>query len=207
MKKIVGMLLAGAVMLSLWGCPQGQESVSEKPSAASRSSAVSRRETSSVSESASVASESSAEPERVLPGGVTKASGNKLRFTTSVLSLSAFFPDEFYVEANDYKPQYGIYLQNDTGTATLLLEAVNDNTMTYREMKEYLQGLYPDAEVRITDKKEVTCQRRMTDKSGKQYLAMQKFHVVRGGYHLAAICCHPSDKALYYPMLLDVDFS
>ena len=208
MKKRWAILLLGVLVLGLCACSRAQESSPEKASAApSAVSSESSRESTYPFEPVASSSEPSSQAEPTLPGGVVKQSSQKLRFTTSVLSLSAVFPDEFYVEASDYKPQYGIYLQNDTGTATLLIEAVNDTTMTYREMKDYLTEKYPEADIRITDKKEVTCQRKMTDKSGKEYIAMEKFHLVKGGYHLAAICCRPADKTIYYGALLDVTFS
>lgn len=63
-----------------------------------------------------------------LPDGLKRASDTKLTFTSSVLSLSATFSDEFCVLNRDYTPKYGIYLQNKQGTATLLAESVEDTT-------------------------------------------------------------------------------
>lgn len=208
MKKPWGVLLPAVLVLSLCACAPSQENSSQPSLKASSQASVSGLQESAYPfETTSLSSEPSSQAEPTLPGGVVKASSGKLRYTTSVLSLSAVFPDEFYVEAADYKPPYGIYLQNDTGTATLLIEAVNDSNMTYRQLKDYLSEQYPEADIRITDKKEVTCQRKMTDKSGKSFVVLQKFHLVRNGYHLAAICCRPSDKTIYYGALLDVAFS
>lgn len=210
MKKhiaVINILLSALMVLTLCSCSGSKDEASVRAEESSKPSfSYTKQESSHSSASQSSRTEQSSQSSRSLPTGVSEYSKNKLRFTTSVLSLSAVFSDEFCIEADDYKPQYGIYLQNDTGTATLLIEAVNDTTMSYRQLKENLAQLYPDSEIRTTDKKEVICQRKMKDKSGKSYIAMQKFRVVKGGYHLAAICCHPEDKSVYYSVLSDIDF-
>lgn len=207
MKKLVSIIYAALLALTLCACSGGGDGAVSSQEPSKPSFSYTKQESSRKTSSQPSRTDQASEDQRVLPTGVSVYSKNKLRFTTSVLSLSAVFSDEFCIEADDYKPQYGIYLQNDTGTATMLVEAVEDTTMSYRQLKENLSELYPDAEIRTTDKKEVICVRQMTDKSGKKFVDMQKFRVVKGGYQLAAICCRPDDKAVYYSVLSDITFT
>ena len=142
-----------------------------------------------------------------LPEGLTKASRGKLRFTTSVLSLSVTFPDEFCVLNEDYIPPYGIYLQNKEGTATLLVESVGDKTLTYRNMTAYLREQYPEARVYATDRKDVVCKMNSIDRSGNKIFILQKLRVKTGGYNSAVICCRPEEREKYEAVLNDITFS
>ena len=142
-----------------------------------------------------------------LPDGVTKAAHGKLRYSTSVLSLSVTFSDEFCILNNDYRPDNGIYLQNSDGTATLMLEAVGDNTLTYRNMTAYLRKQYPEARVYATDRKDVVCKMNSVDRSGNKICILEKIRVKTGGYNSAVICCRPEEKEKYEGVLDDVTFS
>ena len=124
-------------------------------------------------------------------------SASKLRYTSSVLSLSATFPDEFCILNTDYIPKYGIYLQNTDGTATLLAESVEDTTLTYRQMSEYLKSRYPDARVYTTDQKDVVCRMTTTDQSGNEIYVFQRIKMKNGGYNEIALCCRPEDISKY----------
>ncbi len=134
------------------------------------------------------------EEEMQLPIGVARASKGKLRFTTSVLSLSLIFPEEFCVLNTDYYPSYGVYLQNKEGTATLLTESVVDKTLTYRQMAAYLREKYPTAKVYTNDTKDVVCKLSMTDEDGHELYVQQKIRVQSGGYNAAVLCCRIEDK-------------
>lgn len=193
------------LMLILCSCSKNN---SQQETASSASQQVSHSENSiKASSSPFVTSQdSSSNIADTLPYGVERASKNKLKYKTSILSLSVEFPDEFYIESGDYKPKYGIYLQNDTGTATLLIEAVNDNTLTYRQLKDYLIEKYPKADVTTTDKKEVICKMSMTDKNSNEFFSMQKFKTVKGGYHLASLNCRTSEKEKYSSLFSDIVF-
>ena len=132
-----------------------------------------------------------------LPVGVSRASKGKLKYTSSVLSLNAVFPEEFCILNTDYIPKYGIYLQNAEGTATLLAESVEDTTLTYRQMSEYLKSRYPDARVYTTDRKDVICKMTTTDQSGNEIYVFQRIKVKNGGYNEIALCCRPEESAKY----------
>ncbi len=230
MKKLLCVLLLSATVLQLCACSGNteQSSVSEAPVVSysdSDDSDNSSNQTDSyddhsavlsiVSEESSVSDisydtseedyESSAEIRP--PVGVSIEPGGKFKFTSSVLSLSVTFPDEFCIINDDYSPQYGIYLQNTSGTATLLLEAVEDETLTHRQLAGYLRSQYPDSEVYITDKKEVLCQLATTDKNGNSVYVMQKFQTRSGGYNKIVLCCKPDEKSKYTPVFKDIRFS
>ena len=141
-----------------------------------------------------------------LPVGVSRYGKGKLRFTTSVLSLSVVFPEEFYLLNTDYYPSYGIYLRNREGTATLLTESVVDKTLTYRQMASYLKEQYPEAKVYTTDSKEVVCKLFMTDEDGHELYIQQKIRVQSGGYNAAVLCCRAEDKAAYEKVFNEISF-
>ncbi len=152
------------------------------------------------------AEEQSSRTAAELPDGVIRTSKGKLKFTTSVLSLSVTFSDEFCIRNNDYNPKYGIYLQNTEGTATLLLESVEDKTLSYRNMTAYLREQYPEARVYATDNKEIVCKMNSMDQSGNKICIMQKLRVRTGGYNCAVICCRTDDKAKYEAVLNDITY-
>lgn len=149
----------------------------------------------------------STDTEYILPVGLTKVPSGKLRFTTSVLSLSVTFPEQFHVLNTDYSPLYGIYLRNESGTATLLAESVEDKTLTHKEMAQYLRSKYPDATVTINDKKEVICTMQTQDNSGNSVWLQQKLKMKSGGYNLISLCCHPDEKSKYTPVFHEITFS
>lgn len=150
--------------------------------------------------------EISEEDEVQYPVGVAPYSNGKLRFTTSVLSLSVVFPEEFCVLNTDYYPSYGIYLQNVDETATLLLESVVDKTLTYRQMADYLQHQYPTARVSTTDTKDVVCRMTMTDPDGHALYVQQKIRVRSGGYNAAVLCCRAEDRTQYERLFNEITF-
>ncbi len=141
-----------------------------------------------------------------LPENVQRAGTGKLRYSASVLSLRVSFPDIFCVRNNDYIPDYGIYLRNTEGTATLLLESVTDNTMTASQMSRYVRGQYPSAKVYTTDQKDIVCKMDMLDQSGKQFYLMQKIRVKSGGYSQIVMCCKPEEKSIYERYFLETNF-
>ncbi len=206
MKRLKYILSAILLLLILCSCSKDNSQQEEVSSAPSKHSSYSENSVKASSSPFVTSRNSDTEKKDSLPYGVERASKNKLRYKTSVLSMSVVFPDQFYIEAGDYKPQYGIYLQNDTGTATLLMEAVNDNTLTYRQLKDYLSEKYPQAEIKTTNKKEVICRMSMTDKNGNEFYNMQKFKTSKGGYHLASLSCRPSDKEKYTSVFADISF-
>lgn len=210
-------------LISLCSCKQNSEepssaSSSDRPvvsvvtdeSSAEESSLVSRSETSENKQQESTLQPSESTDNSapaVLPAGVSRAGKGKLNFTSSVLTLNITFPQEFCVLNNDYAPLYGIYLQNREGTATLLLSSVEDNTLTYHEMMDYLKKQFPSAKVYTTDKKEVVCKLDTTDTNGNNISVLQKFRMKKGGYHQVALCCRQNDKAKYEKVLNEVVFS
>lgn len=141
------------------------------------------------------------------PTGVSTYSKGKLRYTNSVLSLSVIFPDDFFIENKDFKPDFGVYLQNDTGTATLLLQSVTDNTVTHKDMFDYLKQLYPDAQIYITDSKEIVCKRSCTDNSGNLIFTLQKIKTKSGGYNQIVLSCRSSEKDVYEKVFGKINFS
>lgn len=206
MKHITKLVIITAALASMWGCSStGEDSASKGTSSApSLSSYTDTAESSTQISVRHTPIEEKKKPS--LPSEIRSIGDGRLSYSTSVLSMSVTFPYEFRFKAEDYQPPYGIYLQNDTGTATLLLEAVNDNTISYRDMKEYLQDKYPQAEIHITDKKDVTCKRTMTDSSGNSYIAMQKYRLVKGGYQLASLCCLPEEDKKYSSVFSEIHF-
>ena len=141
------------------------------------------------------------------PSGTSRASGGRFRFTSSVLSLSVVFPDEFDTINTDYTPAYGIYLKNRSGDATLMIESVEDRTMTHKEMAQYLRSTYPKALVTATDKKEIVCKLLTEDKGGNPVYVMEKIKLKNGGYNSASLCCRPDDKSAYLPLFNEIEFT
>lgn len=180
----------------------GQTSQEEMPaSSAAVSSAVEEVEEPSSQESSEEVSETIQ-----YPVGVSRYGKGKLKFTTSVLSLSVVFPEEFCLLNTDYYPSYGIYLKNTDETATLLLESVVDRDMTYRQMADYLKRQYPSAKVSTTDSKEVICKLTMTDEDGHELYIQQKIRVRSGGYHAAVLCCRAEDRTKYERLFNEITF-
>ncbi|MBQ1659315.1 MAG: hypothetical protein II059_05670 [Clostridia bacterium] len=157
--------------------------------------------------------EQTSEPEHiiensfVLPEGIKRVSKKYLSYQTSILSLSVSFPEEFHIISNDYRPEYGVYLQNDTGTATLLIEAVSEKDVSYRQIRAYILKKYPDAQITVNNKKELICKAEMTDNDGNIFCQLQKYRIVKNGYHLAAICCRTEDKDKYIKSLSEISLS
>lgn len=162
---------------------------------------------SSIPESSPAEEESEESTPVVLPESVQRAGTGKLRYSASVLSLRVTFPDVFCIKNNDYIPDYGIYLQNTDGTATLLMESVTDNTMTTSQMSAYVRGQYPSAKVYTTDEKDIVCKMDMLDQSGKQFYLMQKLRVKAGGYSQIVICCKPEEKNIYEKYFRETNFT
>ena len=219
-----------AIMLSLILCactaavnktpeksPDTSSKVSESVSKTSKVSESSKKsETSDKTSSDAKKDESNtSEPEQesdsetsfIIPDGITRASKKSLCYKTSILSLSVSFPEEFHIISDDYTPEYGVYLQNDTGTATLLIEAVSEKDVNYRQIRAYILKKYPDAQITINNRKELICKAEMTDNDGNIFCQLQKYKIVKNGYHLTAICCRPEDKDKYIKALSEISFS
>lgn len=162
------------------------------------------------SSAASSASDESSLPrpsELPLPEGVQRISQNRLRFSNSVLSLKVTFPDEFCIRNEDYTPTYGIYLHNIDGTATLLMEAVTDSTLTPKQMLDYLRRTYPQATLTTTDKKDIILKMTRTDSGGFPVCIMQKLRVRNGGYWQAVLCCQPEEQERFQKYFNEISFS
>lgn len=141
-----------------------------------------------------------------MPAGMSK-SGNYYTYRNSVLSLSVKFPDTFCVIDEDYQPDYGIYLQNDEGTATLLLQSVTDHHLNHKEMAAYLKEHYPDAEVYISDNREVICKLSTSDINGNSIMMFQKIKLQSGGYNEIVLCCREEEKSIYSNVFKKISFA
>ncbi len=143
-----------------------------------------------------------------LPEGITRTSGgSKLKYTNSVLSLSVTFPSEFCILNNDYKPIYGIYLQNTDGTATLLMESVEDTTTTASDLADVLKEKYPDTEIYITDYRDVVCKRTYTDRAGNEVMSFLKVKPKTGGYNEILLTCSLDEKDKFEAVFNQINFS
>ncbi len=226
MRKTVWILLAAALFLSVSACQQktsGQErpikpEESEEqlslPLPEEFSREISMEEISRHTPVPEISlpgpgesSQASVPVDLVLPEGVRTTAQGKLRFSTSVLSLNVTFPDEFCIQNKDYLPKYGIYLQNMAGTATLLLESVEDKTMTSKQMSDYLKQKYPDASIFTNDKRDIIFKLNTMDSSGSPYCLMQKIRMKSGGYNQILLCCRPSEKSAYAKIFNEINFS
>lgn len=218
MKKFV--CIISSILLSmtaLSGCNRGNTETSSPSQSSvqiqenSTQSSVSENTEISVSvqESSEELQESSEEPTESslpVPEGVTE-SGSKLRYTNSVLSLSVTFPREFCIINGDYTPLYGIYLRNIDGTATLLMESVEDTTTAPSDLADYLSEKYPDSEVYITDYREIVCKRQATDRAGNEVISFVKIKTKDGGYNEILLTCSIEDKEKFEPIFNQIAFS
>lgn len=143
----------------------------------------------------------------VLPVGLTKSGKNKLKYTSSVLSLSVTFPNDFCIVNNDYTPSYGIYLQHKEGTATLLIESVEDTTYSQNEFANLLSEKYPDSDIYIDDYRCVICKRTYNDLSGNKITSFLKIKNKNGGYNEILLTCSSSDSSKFETVFNQITFS
>lgn len=221
MKKFV--CIIASVILStaaLYGCSgenssDSENSVQKSDVAVIQSSVsdisetdISEQQISSESKNENLSDVSQEESENsfVLPDGVTE-SGNKLKYTNSVLSLSVTFPKEFCILDQDYTPQYGIYLQNTDGTATLLVESVIDTTTAVNDLAAVLEEKYPDSEIYITDYREIVCKRESVDRAGNEVISFLKVKTKDGGYNEILLTCSVNDKDEFESIFNQIKFS
>ena len=178
MKKFL-LILISIIMLSGCGHSEIQES-SDIPSKVQESSVSESTEEISFVE---------------FPKGLSTYSKDKLKYTDG--SITVIFTDEFYIENKSYTPKSGVYLQNADGTATLLAESIEDTTLTYRQMSEYLKNRYPEAKVYTSDRKDVICKMTTTDQSGNEIFVFRRIKVKNGGYNELTLCCRPEERSKY----------
>lgn len=219
MKKFICIIASVILSMVVVGCNNGStegssqtENISDIQSSTQQSV---ENDTQPSEESSSQAQESSDEilqdndeSSIVLPEGVTEdINGNKLKYTNSVLSLSVTFPSDFCILNNDYTPVYGIYLQNTEGTATLILESVEDTTTNPTDLAAALSDMYPDTEVYITDYRDVVCKRTYTDRNGNEVMSFLKVRTKTGGYNEILLTFSADQKDEFEAIFNQINFS
>ncbi len=131
-----------------------------------------------------------------LPVGIERIDDSTLKFKINSSRYSVIFPSEFWICNGDYTPERGIYLQNDEGTATLLMEAVEDNFVDNDKLADYLKAKYPKAEL-LKNENDVVITAEKEDNSGNRFTLIQKITATDNGYVLAAISCQSENKKSY----------
>lgn len=122
-----------------------------------------------------------------LPEHVFEDKQGFLRFTDSSGDISAVFPDEFSVLCTEYKPDCGIYLQNHDGTATLQIEAIENDGISREDLVDYLNETYTDSDIYINDAKNIICKTTVTDNSGNKSACYMKAVITDKGYNEAVL--------------------
>ena len=203
MKKALLILITAAVFAAAAaGCG------SEKPNSKSQTSFYSSsRLSKQISDSSTKASqnEETTVPE-ILPKGVKRSDKNTLQYTTSGNNVfTVYFPSEFSSQNNDLTPTNGIYLQNDEGTATLLIEFVDYDAVSNDELADYLKEKYPDSEVSLTDSGVIFTD-TATDNGGNEFTLFRKISMADNGYITAALCCGSDIEDKYKGALEKITF-
>ncbi len=139
------------------------------------------------------------------PKGLTTYSKGKLKYTDGTVSV--IFSDEFYLPNDSYHPKNGIYLQNENGTATLLIESVKDNAVTDEEMLFYLYETYPYAESSVNGNNEIILRHTTYDQSMHELYTFQCIKTTDSGYRQIVLTCRPSDKDKYQTVFNAMHFS
>lgn len=191
MKKFFCAVVIGMVILSVSGCRSGT----------SENSLVTSENTvgSSVISSSRTRSEpeESEESEENLPNGILRKDKDTLSVTLKSVSVyDVAFPSEFSIQDEDLIPERGIYLQNDEGTATLLIELVDDNSLENHDLEDYIKAKYPDAEVSATEE-DVICIYEKTDENENDCSVFQMTRTTDNGYITALLCCRDEDRETY----------
>lgn len=192
MKKICVIMCILTAAAMLCGCGETENKAS-KPE--TESSVITSSEQEPASENELSAPESS-DVDR-LPDGLTLNGTGMLRYTSPSGEMEAVFPNELCYVDDEYRPEDGIYLHNSDGTATLLLEAVNSVGVRRATLIEYLKEKYPDAEIYISDTRNIVCRTEFTDNSGRRLKAFMKAKISNNGYNEAILCFRPEDIGIY----------
>ena len=187
MKKIF-LILISIIMLS--GCSQNnKEESSDIPSEIQESVSESTEEISFIE----------------FPKGLSTYSKDKLKYTDG--SVTVIFTDEFFIENKSYTPKSGVYLQNADGTATLLIEKVDDKTVTNDEMLAYLYETYPYSEISSAENGDIISWYIVTDKTGHNAVTFQKIRLTDNGYRQICLNCRQADKDKYQKIFASINFS
>ncbi len=193
MKKTVILILTAAFIISAAGC--GGKEKEEEASVTGSSPAIIHRESSVSSPESSTAV--SSKQESRLPDGVHEEKEGFLRYTSPGKEITSVFSSEFNTENTEYRPAIGIMLSDDDGSATLQIEAVKNKGISRNDLVDYLKETYPDAEVYVTDNKQIICKSKIKDGSGTEVMAYLKAAVTDIGYNEAVLFFKESDKSKY----------
>ncbi len=136
-----------------------------------------------------------------LPKRVERKDKDTLKYKIESSAYTVFFPDLFFIQDSDYKPERGIYLQNDEGTATLIIEAVEDNIVDNEQLNAYLRGKYPETEI-SNDESCVVLTKESEDLNGNHFILIQKMQTNENGYIIAAVSCK-KEVSENYKKLID----
>ena len=139
------------------------------------------------------------------PKGLSTYSKDKLKYTDG--SISVIFTDEFFIPNKSYTPKSGVYLQNNDGTATLLIEKVDDKTVTNEEMLAYLYENYPYSEISSAENGDIISWYIVTDKTGHNAVTFQKIRLTDNGYHQICLNCRQADMEKYRKIFASINFS
>ncbi len=202
MKKLIAATLFILSFAGLFGCsPEEAAESSVSETASVMSSAESSEESSENSIPQSSVEESS------LPAHVVEDRKGYLKFTGSSGNISAVFPDDFSVLCTEYTPSDGIYLQNSDGTATLQIEAIENEGIDRETLVDYLEDNYSDAEVYVNDSKNIICKSAVTDGSGNKSVCYMKAVITEKGYNEAILYFKQSEKSKYEALFNKISIS
>ena len=139
------------------------------------------------------------------PKGLSTYSKDKLKYTDG--SITVIFTDEFFIQNKSYPPKSGVYLQNADGTATLLIEKVDDKTVTNEEMLAYLYENYPYSEISSAENGDIISWYIVTDKTAHNVVTLQKIRLAENGYHQICLNCRQADMEKYRKIFTSINFS
>ena len=139
------------------------------------------------------------------PKGLSTYSKDKLKYTDG--GVNVIFTDEFFIPNESYTPKSGVYLQNADGTATLLIEKVDDKTVTNEEMLAYLYETYPYSEISSAENGDIISWYIVTDKTGHNAVTFQKIRLTDDGYRQICLNCRQVDMEKYQKIFASINFS
>ncbi len=198
MKKQTAIWVVTLVVLSLMsGC---------SPSAPTAGKTVPESSV-AVSKTPSQSSVQSSELNEVLPSGVERVSTNYLRYSHKNFGTVVTFSEQFNTLCEDYKPTNGIYLQTADGTATLLLEQVEDYKITAKELVENLKQDKKNKSIQTDKHGDVSYQTTITDKKKNEVTVFQKIRLSEDGYTAFTLCCRPNDTEQYQKIFESISLS
>lgn len=132
-----------------------------------------------------------------LPEGLSLNGTGMLKFTGYSDGLIVVFPSEICYPDDDYQPENGIYLHNSDGTATLLIDTIKSGGASKNTLAEYLKDTYPDAQVYVSDSREVICKTQKTDNKGNKLHVYLKAKITSWGYNEAILCFRENEQHKY----------